>query len=65
MRQKGRWPKNERKRVLLRSELAAAKEYKAAMDRRDGKTGAASDVRRIDPNSDEGREIIARLKPRA
>ena len=58
--------KSEKKRALLRYRLKAASEYKRAMQRRDGSSGAASPVRRIDPVTGEITEIIhtkAQSKP--
>ena len=52
------WPRSEKKRALLRYQLKAAGEYKRAMQRRDGSSGAASPVRRIDPVSGEVTEVI-------
>jgi len=49
----------------MRMELAAAAERKQAMIRRDGSAGPASKCRRIDPESAEGKAILATLKPRA
>jgi hypothetical protein len=56
---KASWPKSEKKRALLRYQLKASGEYKRAMQRRDGSSGAASSVRRIDPVTGEVIEIIA------
>lgn len=44
---KRRWPKSEKKRALLRYQLAAAADYKQAMRARDGSQGAASAMRHI------------------
>ena len=55
---KASWPKSEKKRELLRYGLKAAGEYKRAMERRDGSSGAASPVRRIDPVTGEITEVI-------
>jgi hypothetical protein len=52
------WPKSEKKRALLRYQLKAAGEYKRAMQRRDGSSGAASPVRKIDPVTGEVIEVI-------
>jgi hypothetical protein len=55
---KGRWPKSERKRALRRYLLDAASNYREAMQRRDGSSGAASPVRKIDPVTGEVIEVI-------
>ena len=56
---KGRWPKSKKKRALLRYQLKAAGEYKKTLRRwRDGSSGAASPVRRIDPVTGEITEVI-------
>jgi hypothetical protein len=44
---KGRWPKSKRKQALRRYQLDAAGNYKKAMQRRDGSSGAASEVRHV------------------
>ena len=62
---KGRWPKTEKKRALRRYQLDAASNYREAMQRRDGSSGAASPVRRIDPLTGEVIEVIpAKMKSR-
>jgi hypothetical protein len=58
---KASWPKSQRKRALLRYQLNAADEYKRAMQRRDGSSGAASPVRRIDPVTGK---IIGIIRPK-
>ena len=55
---KASWPKSEKKRALLRYQLKAAGEYKKTLQRRDGSSGAASPVRRIDPVTGEIIEVI-------
>ena len=60
---KASWPKSEKKRALLRYQLKAAGEYKRAMQRRDGSSGAASPVRRINPVSGEITEVITQIAP--
>jgi hypothetical protein len=46
---KGRWPKSPVKVARKRAQLEAAERYKAAVKARDGSSGPASPVRRIDP----------------
>ena len=55
---KGRWPKNLHKRAMREYLLTAAGHYKQAMERRDGSSGAASPVRRINPATGEAIEGI-------
>jgi hypothetical protein len=57
---KGRWPKSERKRAIRRRNLKAAAEYKKAIERRDGSSGAASPCKRIDPKTGEVIEVLNR-----
>jgi hypothetical protein len=62
---KGHWPKSERKRAERRQLLAKEAEYKkAARHWREGSSGAASPVRRIDPVTGEVIEIIPAKKQR-
>jgi hypothetical protein len=56
---KGRWPKSERKRAKRRRLLEKEAEYKKAVRHwREGSSGAASPVRRIDPVTGEITEVI-------
>lgn len=60
-RKKGRFPKSSIRAERQRYLLERAAEVKAAIRARDGSQGPASRVRRIDPNSPEGRAIAAKL----
>ena len=44
---KGTWPKSEHKRAMRRYQLDAASNYKKALQRRDGSSGAASPMRHV------------------